>query len=415
MSSRVLCIAELDHREEYAEELERLANTGVELSFSDDAEAALEEIGTLAPDVIIVGMEVGTVEGLEFLAMALARYQEQDLPIVVLPRKGDPFPPVCHRRDQASGRSTADEITFDDLAAMVSTPSGLAPAAAVAPESAPETSDATQPSVPADQGPDLRSEAAPKPEGLSTQDLPHDPGRDPVETLWTEATPGATPPAPVVGARPRWLLPAIGVGLAAAIGVVALLFVVADDTDQDRTTPASKREAAQVEPSASETSRPERTTLQGTATPEGETPTEPRTKVEAQTEPEVAPREETADRPAPAAPALAEPLVLPLRFAKASAEPRVGDEKRLVRLVRLLEDNPALHVIVGGHTSTEGSPAYNTDLGAQRARAAKRELTRRGIAPDRITVKSYGGSEPIASNETREGRARNRRVTLQAK
>ncbi|MDG1164847.1 MAG: OmpA family protein [Porticoccaceae bacterium] len=64
-----------------------------------------------------------------------------------------------------------------------------------------------------------------------------------------------------------------------------------------------------------------------------------------------------------------------------------------------------------GHTDSRGSDDYNADLSSRRAAAVKQKLSADyGIAADRISSMGYGESRPIASNETDQGRARNRRV-----
>jgi len=64
-----------------------------------------------------------------------------------------------------------------------------------------------------------------------------------------------------------------------------------------------------------------------------------------------------------------------------------------------------------GHTDSRGSDAYNIDLSTRRAAAVKQKLAADyGIDAERISSVGYGESRPIASNQTDEGRARNRRV-----
>ena len=80
--------------------------------------------------------------------------------------------------------------------------------------------------------------------------------------------------------------------------------------------------------------------------------------------------------------------------------------------MKVLRDNPDLRVTVEGHTDSVGSAAYNQKLSERRAQAVKRYLVRQGIDPSRITTEGYGKSRPIASNETEEGRAKNRRADI---
>jgi outer membrane protein OmpA-like peptidoglycan-associated protein len=68
-------------------------------------------------------------------------------------------------------------------------------------------------------------------------------------------------------------------------------------------------------------------------------------------------------------------------------------------------------IAVAGHTDSKGTDEYNLGLSEKRANAIKEYLiTKHGIAPERILVKAYGKNQPIASNDTPDGQALNRRV-----
>lgn len=69
-------------------------------------------------------------------------------------------------------------------------------------------------------------------------------------------------------------------------------------------------------------------------------------------------------------------------------------------------------LVVDGHTDSTGSRSYNLRLSEQRAGSVARYLISRGIVPARTATFGYGPDYPIAGNETREGRAMNRRVEL---
>jgi len=69
-------------------------------------------------------------------------------------------------------------------------------------------------------------------------------------------------------------------------------------------------------------------------------------------------------------------------------------------------------LVVDGHTDSTGSRSYNLRLSEQRAGSVARYLISRGITPARTATYGYGPDYPVASNETREGRAMNRRVEL---
>lgn len=70
-------------------------------------------------------------------------------------------------------------------------------------------------------------------------------------------------------------------------------------------------------------------------------------------------------------------------------------------------------ITVEGHTDAKGDPAYNRRLSLRRAQSVKAWLVQRGgLDADRIAVKGFGETRPVASNSTSSGRARNRRVVV---
>lgn len=71
------------------------------------------------------------------------------------------------------------------------------------------------------------------------------------------------------------------------------------------------------------------------------------------------------------------------------------------------------HIEVRGHTDSVGADRYNMGLSERRANAVRSYLVGKGLSADLFTVKGFGESEPIAPNDTAEGRAQNRRVTLE--
>jgi OOP family OmpA-OmpF porin len=85
----------------------------------------------------------------------------------------------------------------------------------------------------------------------------------------------------------------------------------------------------------------------------------------------------------------------------------------LDQAVDVLRRNPQLRVEVAGHTDSIGTDAYNQDLSQRRAAVVYQYLTNAGIDSSRLAgPNGYGESRPIDTNETREGRARNRRTEL---
>jgi outer membrane protein OmpA-like peptidoglycan-associated protein len=88
-------------------------------------------------------------------------------------------------------------------------------------------------------------------------------------------------------------------------------------------------------------------------------------------------------------------------------------EPVLKEIVQAMTDNPDWKLTVEGHTDNIGGDAYNLDLSKRRAAAVKDALvTRYHIAADRLSTNGFGASRPVETNDTLEGRARNRRVEL---
>lgn len=77
-----------------------------------------------------------------------------------------------------------------------------------------------------------------------------------------------------------------------------------------------------------------------------------------------------------------------------------------------LRKNPSIRVEVEGHTDSDGAAAYNESLSARRATTVRDYLVTRGVDENRMTVRGYGESRPIADNTTATGKAQNRRVVL---
>ena len=76
-------------------------------------------------------------------------------------------------------------------------------------------------------------------------------------------------------------------------------------------------------------------------------------------------------------------------------------------------DNRGLWIEVEGHTDASGDPAYNKELGLKRAEAVRDYLYQtHGIPLHRVSVYSFGEEQPVTDNDTRDGRARNRRVVV---
>lgn len=87
----------------------------------------------------------------------------------------------------------------------------------------------------------------------------------------------------------------------------------------------------------------------------------------------------------------------------------------LNKLAKWLKENSQFNLDLIGHTDSQGSESYNLKLSQNRAKAVKQYLENQGVGATRILSSGKGESEPIASNDTAEGRTKNRRVEFTIK
>lgn len=88
-------------------------------------------------------------------------------------------------------------------------------------------------------------------------------------------------------------------------------------------------------------------------------------------------------------------------------------EQRLSAFTEKLKaDNKNVYLEIQGHTDNAGGADYNNELGQKRAEAVRKFLSQHGVALNRMATISYGEDAPVAPNDTREGRAQNRRVVV---
>ena len=85
-------------------------------------------------------------------------------------------------------------------------------------------------------------------------------------------------------------------------------------------------------------------------------------------------------------------------------------QETLDEVATALVSQPTLNIQIIGHTDSIGSASYNQRLSAQRTEVVRRYLISRGVAAGNLQTRGDGEANPIASNETEEGRAENRRV-----
>jgi outer membrane protein OmpA-like peptidoglycan-associated protein len=81
-------------------------------------------------------------------------------------------------------------------------------------------------------------------------------------------------------------------------------------------------------------------------------------------------------------------------------------------VAKQLMSRPALKVEIGGHTDSQGRPESNQKLAERRAESVRNYLIEQGLSPDQLTAVGYGQDVPVDTNDTPEGRERNRRVEM---
>ncbi|HQC59137.1 MAG TPA: OmpA family protein [Bacteroidales bacterium] len=97
-------------------------------------------------------------------------------------------------------------------------------------------------------------------------------------------------------------------------------------------------------------------------------------------------------------------------FAFNSADILSSSQKVLDEFIVFLNDHPTMTISIEGHTDNVGSDEFNLILSENRAKAVYNYLVNNGIDADRLQYKGFGETAPIATNETEEGRAMNRRT-----
>ncbi|MBO7431971.1 MAG: OmpA family protein [Elusimicrobia bacterium] len=157
-------------------------------------------------------------------------------------------------------------------------------------------------------------------------------------------------------------------------------------------------------------------------------------------EPEPAPVAEPAPAPAPEP----EPEPEPVKEIKQAIQQAVKEEKKeftidfeklskqslfefnsdkiaadnyagLDVVANFLKEAPNVSVKVEGHTDSVGAKEYNQKLSERRAKSVADYIISKGVDSSRVTTQGFGFSKPIASNKTKEGRAKNRRTELKFK
>lgn len=100
----------------------------------------------------------------------------------------------------------------------------------------------------------------------------------------------------------------------------------------------------------------------------------------------------------------------PITFQTGSPDLTPESSTTIGRIAQLMVDNPATRIEIGGHTDSDGEPEENEILSLARAEAVKAALIGAGVEEERMVAVGYGDSLPVATNETGEGKAQNRRI-----
>jgi OOP family OmpA-OmpF porin len=99
-------------------------------------------------------------------------------------------------------------------------------------------------------------------------------------------------------------------------------------------------------------------------------------------------------------------------FAFNQSELTPAAQSQLDSIMGKLQDASVVSIKVIGHTDSVGSDVYNQALSERRASSVAQYLLSQGVAPNKVTSEGKGESQPMADNDTDEGRAKNRRVEL---
>jgi outer membrane protein OmpA-like peptidoglycan-associated protein len=101
-----------------------------------------------------------------------------------------------------------------------------------------------------------------------------------------------------------------------------------------------------------------------------------------------------------------------LMFDVDSYDLREQSRENLSRLAEVLNRYPDTNILIEGHTDSTGTREHNISLSEHRANSVAHYLAQLNVRPSRFSVMGYGPDQPVASNDTAEGRQQNRRVDL---
>jgi outer membrane protein OmpA-like peptidoglycan-associated protein len=106
-------------------------------------------------------------------------------------------------------------------------------------------------------------------------------------------------------------------------------------------------------------------------------------------------------------------LTIPdVRFQTSKSTLRAATRNDLIKVAHILQSRATLHIRIEGYADSTGAEAHNIKLSEDRASTIKDFLISQGISPGILSVRGFGSANPVASNSTSQGRARNRRVYM---
>jgi K(+)-stimulated pyrophosphate-energized sodium pump len=101
-----------------------------------------------------------------------------------------------------------------------------------------------------------------------------------------------------------------------------------------------------------------------------------------------------------------------LTFETGSDKLVASSQEQLGNIAKILEAFPNVHLEIGGYTDNTGDKAANIKLSDDRANTVLKSLVALGVSAVRLKAEGYGDQYPVSSNDTEEGRAKNRRIDL---
>ncbi|MBY6190136.1 DUF937 domain-containing protein [Microbulbifer agarilyticus] len=105
-------------------------------------------------------------------------------------------------------------------------------------------------------------------------------------------------------------------------------------------------------------------------------------------------------------------FLLKIVFPTDGTMPTAASLPDVQALIKIMQENPGLSVIIEGHTDSDGDAAANEELSKTRAEAVKKMLADAGVQAVRVTAVGVGAAKPVADNNTEEGKQKNRRIAV---